>query len=336
MNNITHVSNDPDAYKQYKSTDQIQSSLYDINFNCDASLNHQNRAIVFVDSRIRNDNEEPNKYNVRLKKEYFDVICIELVRAVVPNSQYIINNSNNCFYFQDSEDQLHASCGQPYHRIQLPVGNFVIDEFSHNHDDKLETIRHLLEIALNSVNHHNTYSVSIDRSARTVTISQNTGSGIFNILFLNPVLPKNENSNKLNPLPRNMGDILGFKTTSNKTHKTSYTGEYNYDLRPFKYVVLNVNKADKDWHRLDSNTDPIQNAFAILYLDSRFSNFQICNDCDKIDKEVYRLHFNPPIRRLDRLNIDFTDGTGTPCDFHGINNTLTFEITSLSRQTDYH
>jgi hypothetical protein len=265
------------------------------------------------------------------------VITVELQMADVPSSNYNINEYNNVFYFQDSEEQLRATCGRPYHKIQIPIGNYPIA------DPCLDSIKSLLEQGLNAVDPANKYKITYDKNQGTITIMQTEGSGVFNILFQYPqccrteVKPSNTSNNSSNYMfPNNMGDVLGFKTDTNKTGHTSYTGEYMTDIRSDRYIILKVNAKDKNWGRIDSNHDPAQDALCVLTLDTRENNFHRMDNCDQIGSEKYKLSFNPPLPKMDRLNIEFLDPKGNAYNFRGRNNLLLFEITSLSRFSEYH
>ena len=247
----TRFAKSPLAYRQYAPDDPVQSSIYDYNMECDASLRYQNRAILFVDSRDRKIREEPSKYMLLLKKEYRDVISIELQRADIPNSNYIINEFNNNFYFQDSIEQEENGT---FHTIRLPIGNYPMD------DCVKDSVRSLLEQGLNAVNLDNKYEVVVDPNQNKVTITQLSGSAVFNIFFQFSKCCDDEPQGKNNPLPNHMGEILGFKCHENKINATTYMGENTFDLYPSRYIAVRV----QGWERIDSNRDSAQNAFVWL------------------------------------------------------------------------
>lgn len=319
---FTRFSKSPQAYKQYAPDDPVEKSIYDVNMECDASLRFQNRAILIVDSKDRSNREEPNKYTVKLNKSYRDVVSIELKNADIPNSDYIINENNNMFYFQDTQELIDTD---QYYQIQIPVGHYPAD------DPTLDSIRSLLEQALNLAG-PNTYTVTVDPNKMQFTITQTSGSGIFRILF---VFPKETEAcqagNGNNQLPSHIGEVLGFRTNANLKGNTTYTAPYVYNLRPSKYIVLRI----RNLERVDSNHTPVQDAFCILSVDTRFQNYQLCNNVDQLDNEVYQKDFNPPLGELDRLEIEFLDSNGKPVNFRGRNHFMTFEIVSLSRFSNY-
>ena len=109
-----------------------------------------------------------------------------------------------------------------------------------------------------------------------------------------------------------------------------------FDLFPAKYIIMRVNNKQTNWNRIDSNHDPADGAFVVIPIDTRLNNFQLSNNCDQIDNEIFKIHFNPPVPTLDRFNIEFLDEHGKPYNFRGRDHMLLFEITSLSRHSDYH
>lgn len=314
-------SKNDNAYNQFKPGDPIQSSLYDVTMECDAGLRYQNRAILVVDSKDRAINEEPNKYDLKLKKEYHDVISVELKKAYIPNSDYIINEHNNLFYFQDNSAQV-GRC--QYHKVELPIGNFPID------DPMCDSIRSLLEAGLNLVTPGIEYTVEVDPNTNLFTFTQVAGgSGIFNILFRVPKVSGDSSGHNI--LPSSMYEIIGFKPLDH-VGKAKYTAEYTYCLRPIRYIIMRI----KNLERVDSVSNHIQDSFCVLPLDTRVNNFMLSDNCDDLDNEVYQKDFNPPLGKLDRLNFEFLDSNGNPYNFRGKNHVLVFEIVSLSRHSNYH
>jgi len=318
---FTTFSKSVDAYKQYTPDDPIQNSIYDTTMECDAGLRDQNKIILLIDSKDRPHNEEPNKYSIKLKKVYKDVISVELVKANIPNSDYIINEHNNTFYFQDNAKQ-SGKCD--YNTLQLPIGNYPIC------DKTKDSIISLLQAGLNLVNSKNKYTVTVDWNTQQITIEQTSGSGVFNILFQAPkTAGKEASGNQL--LKNNMSKILGFKPIDH-IDKLSYTSEYAYDLKPARYITIRI----KGMERIDSPHDATQDAFCILSLESRKDSFLLSDECGiKIDKDEYTKFYNPPLGKLDRLDIEIFDADGHLMNFRGKDHYLLFEITSLTQFSKY-
>lgn len=317
----TPFSTNPVTYQQYQKNDPVKNSIYDVNMECDSSLRYQNRVTLVIDSKDRKINEEPHKYNLKLNKTYKDVVSIELKKAILPNSDYIINKYNNVFYFQDSDDMQALD---DYHQILLPIGDYLMD------DDSADSIRSLLEQGLNSTTPGNTYTVCLDPNTHLMTITQTAGSGVFNILLRYPKESCPDQSGN-NELPNHLGEILGFKPINHLNH-IKYTADYVFNLRPNRYLVVRI----QGWDRVDSNHSGVQDSFCILPLDTRLNNFMLSNNCDQLDNEIYQKDFNPPLGNLDRVNIEFLTQNGHPYNFRGRNHVLLFEVVSLARHSNYH
>lgn len=330
---FTRFAKSPLAYRQYAPDDPVQSSIYDTNMDCSATVDHKNSAILLVDSQDRRPNEEPNKYSLRLKKVYRDVVMMELETANIPNSDYILNENNRFFYFQDSESQVK---NDEFHTIALPLGNYFV------HHETEDSIRSLLEDALNAINPANEYEVAVNPPTKTIAITQLVGSGVFNILFRRPKESAcHENLNGDLELPNSMRQILGFRA-QNLTGSLSYMAPYRYNPMPYRYIVLHVNTrsgTNASFTRVDSNNDGAQNAFCIIPFDASLNGFLLgTNDTtfNQWSNESYRIYFNPPLQELDRLDIEFRTPDGKPFNFRGQDHFMVFEIQSLSRHQNYH
>lgn len=70
------------------------------------SINDIKEEYVLIDSRDRNfNNYSENNYKILLNKKYKNVIDIEFINAIVPNSQTLIHNNNNKLYFKESNNE---------------------------------------------------------------------------------------------------------------------------------------------------------------------------------------------------------------------------------------
>jgi len=323
---FTRFVKDPNAYMQYTKDDPVHSSLYDNNMDCKETLAHKNTAILHVDSRTRLDKEEPNKYTYRLGKTYKDVTRMELETADIPNSDYIINEYNNRFYFQDNETQEE---NDTYYTIKLPIGHYLAT----SGETGATTIQTLLQDGLNDATDDptNTYEVTVDNHTNLFTITQTAGTGIFNILFKRPTENKNQCLNGNLDLPRSIRQVLGFKNL-NLTDKISYTAPYCYNLMPHRYIILRI----RDLERVDSSLDSVQDCFCIIPFDVSLNRFTLSEAIFQYNAESLRYYFNPPKGELDRLHIEFMTPDGYPYNFRGKDHYMVWEITSLSRIQNYH
>lgn len=122
---------------------------------------------IVIDSRDRNIDLFPctENYQIYLTDEFKDVVSVELVKAMVPNSNYIINKYNNLIYFQEIEGVVL--------KATIPTGDY-------SADDLITAI----ETVLNDIG-DSTYKVYIDLPQQKFRISSDLSGGdhIFVLMF---------------------------------------------------------------------------------------------------------------------------------------------------------
>jgi len=98
-------------------------TFYDQKFSGNHLEGIQIEPVLAVDSKARNHTKypNPNYYDLQLNTTYKDVTKVELKFALIPNSGYVINKSNNLFYFQDRREQL-KQC--KYYQVEIPCGDW--------------------------------------------------------------------------------------------------------------------------------------------------------------------------------------------------------------------
>jgi len=62
---------------------------------------------------------EENDYQIELDEDINNIFSIELLHAIIPNSNYIINHSNNLLHFEENNQSLVAT---------IPIGNYTLSE----------------------------------------------------------------------------------------------------------------------------------------------------------------------------------------------------------------
>ena len=289
--------------------------------------NSTNPAILVIDSDDRNReiDEEPNKYTIKLEKQYKDVVSIELVFADVPNSGYVVQSSHNQFHFQETTTQ--ESDGT-YLTAEINEGNFPIDDTTGG-----ESVRGNLETALNAAGENGyTYTVSLNEYTNKITIAQDNGgdpSAVFNLLFLGK--SQNDRFNKMRKLykDRTIAPMIGFKR-ANYTGDTSYTAPMAYNLKVNKFISLFA-RAAEDLDRVDSTNSKVSGALCILPFDSSLNNFQHSKNCDSVDNDRYIKYFTEPVPSINEIDIEFRDMYGELFEFNGHNHVLIFEVMSQTR-----
>ena len=148
-----------------------------------------------------------------------------------------------------------------------------------------------------------------------------------------------------------IGDILGFKNSGNVGSVTPYSNSSNnYTIdnsQPYIYGSENIlivnNNAQNVQVSNNFNFDVGQ--YILLVCNNQalnqclnpngiayFYKFQLCGSPGTmmfntfVDNPIY---FNPPIKYIDSFNFQFVTALGDEFEFYGINNSMTFEITSI-------
>ena len=267
---------------------------------------------IVVDSRDRNHDDHPNSNNYRLDLERTinDIISIQLISAEVPKSEYVINANNNKIYFQETNLQVSNST---YLTTTLSVGNYTITELKTEIENKMG----LVGIA--------TYTVSIDSKTKTLTISSDlSGVDLFNFLFKGyNEIHGNNNNPRSTYLENSIGPVIGFSRVD-RTGSSNYTGNSQYNLDGEKYVMLHL----RNIPMIDGISDGVQNAYHKITFNTN-TNVQYYKEGDyQIVKKL-----NTPIQRLNELEISFRNYNNDLYDFHGLEHSLTFKITSIKSKT---
>lgn len=324
--------------------EELCSTIYDTQFGSNPVTGLRIQPVLAIDSKNRNlaKYPNPNRYEVVFKSPFKDVVKVELKFAMVPNSSYVINKTNNIFYFQDCAEQVR-NC--TYYQFLLPVGDWPADNLEG------PSIQSILEEGMNNVTCTGSkYAVTYCRYTRKFKISQVSGSGIFNIIFttglskvgehgtitrkkmgvddfLSEEIPVGDFQNKY--ITNSIGPVMGYKA-KNLTGKLDYISDNTLNLNRDRYVILRI----PGFERINSAGDALNGAFAVISAarittDFVFSRF----DVDPLNSETYTKYFNPPLPNLNKMTIEFYNCEGEPFDFNGHDNLLIFDVDSLTQQS---
>ena len=87
---------------------------------------------ILIDSKDRDISlYEENKYQIELDDPIRNIFSIELLNAIIPNSDYIINNSNNLLHFEENEEELKAT---------IPIGNYTLNDLGIEIQSQLNSV----------------------------------------------------------------------------------------------------------------------------------------------------------------------------------------------------
>lgn len=152
---------------------------------------------LLIDSRDRNTSIYPNPgdYQIDIPEQYRDVISVQLIKAMIPNSTYIITNNCNKIYFRESFYTILCA--------EVSPGDYNISEL-------LYALQHSMNIVGTSE-----YTLSLDKITHKVSIQSNLvgGDHIFDLLFCNSTekYGNGDTKKRIYP-PGSIGPKLGFST----------------------------------------------------------------------------------------------------------------------------
>ena len=264
---------------------------------------------IIIDSRDRDRTlyPKPNNYVIQLKSPIRDVVSLEMLQICIPKSEDLINDNNNQFTFQESQDQIDNGT---YVTASIPNGQYqLVDELCQ-----------ALTSAMNNASTTGaTYTVTADPLTNLVSITVTGGTGVLGVF----------NSSDGTYLPGNMSSNIGFGATNVKSTSGNLTSDGVYDIDGADYVVMELEGISNCM----GSSDTLDGCFAMIPL------------CDVLHGSIFHgrlndvgkcyVRFNPILPRLTKLHIKFRRPDGTLYDFGGRNHNFMFELKSKFKVMDY-
>ena len=183
----------PDSFTQM----QIPPNTYDVNIvhRDDPNVVYGNiEKRLIIDSRDRNYKNYPkaSNYIVKLNEQFKNITSIELSRAQIPQSGYIINNNNNVIHFKE---------GDECYKLEIPIGDYTIHQL----------VSQITASFCSYDGLSNKYMVTYNKSTGKITFST-SGTVPFELNFKGSVHLDNTHAGfkRLYP-PCSMGKLLGFE-----------------------------------------------------------------------------------------------------------------------------
>ena len=222
---------------------------------------------LLIDSRDRNyDNYNSNNYIIDLTSEIKNIFSIELINAIVPNSEYIVNLNNNILHIEETSGNIIE--------VEIPIGNYTKVELAQAIRDALNS-----NLSLSSTYNVLTEDVSIILNKIETTdenFIQYTGTNVENIF----------NNNLTNYWTSNLGTdnpsffIYDFKKpvlikeysfiSKNLNRPKDFNLEISNDLNTWNILQSVVNQTTSA-NRYKSYSFPNNNLF------TRYVKFTITN-----------------------------------------------------------
>lgn len=254
-----------------------------------------------IDSRDRNLGHfpVPSKYEIKLSEDIHDVQSVELLSFDVPFTKYLINSSNNTFYYKVGNDEF----------------NFSIDEGDY------ETVAELvteLNAKATDVSAPFTFSDLLKQKRIKLTTTNDV-----TLVCLGDEIQKN-NYPRLSPTYKSqLMKVLGL---SLRNHVISASSEYPFqhrvDLRKDKYMVMNLGQSSVNF----SENNSTHKSFAIIKKDELDNKYIDAN---------YKKFYNPPIPSMTTLRISFTDYNGQLYDFQNQDHMIELMFCCFKNQRKY-
>ena len=255
-----------------------------------------------IDSRDRNLSHfpDPSKYEIKLSEDIHDVQSVELLSFDVPFTKYLINSSNNTFYYKVGSDST--------------INEFSIDEGDY------ETVAELVT-ELNNKKGSAPFIFSELLKQKRIKLTTSTNN--VTLVCLGNEIQKN-NYPRLSPTYKSQ--LMKMLGLSLKNHEISTPSEYSFqhrvDLRKDKYMVMNLGQSSVNF----SENNSTHKSFAIIKKDELDNKYIDAN---------YKKFYNPPIPSMATLRISFTDYNGQLYDFQNQDHMIELMFCCFKNQRKY-
>lgn len=258
-----------------------------------------------IDSRDRNLSHfpDPNKYEIKLSEDIHDVQSVELLSFDVPFTKYLINSSNNTFYY----------------KIDAIEHEFSIDEGDYDSVAELVT-----ELNAKASTASAPFTFSELLKQKKIKITKNTDATI-TLVCLGDEIQKNNYPQLSRTYKSQLMKLLGL---SLKDHEISslinseYSFQYRVDMRKDKYMVMNLGQSSVNF----SENNPTHKSFAIIKKDDLENKYIDAN---------YKKYYNPPIPAMTTLRISFQDYDGQLYDFQNQDHMIELMFCCFKNQRKY-
>jgi|UniRef100_A0A6C0J527 hypothetical protein len=367
MNNFgrNHFTNVDQAYTHqlYKSANAhlydpqnpVSESIYDHTFKGSSKVSSKIDSLLVIDSSDRNTSKYPDTstYKIPLKNPYKDITSIELINADFPSTSYTINDYNNVIRYQQTVTQRNSiPPSSSYSEITLSPGNWpvfhstdtdicdiIVDQLVQN-DSAIQS--GLTDIEYTVTANEYTQQFNITKKVTNTTNADYDEYRVFNLLFNDgETLKYNDHQNniydesQLKYPPYSIAPIIGYMphnslrdAPSLSNQEMTHVSDMAYNLHYDRYLVLKI----RGLERVNSPTDAVDGAFAIINLDPSTYKFKFTKRFAGFDNEAYVKFFNPRLPSLNELDIQITDREGRPFLFNGGNHVLQFQISTSTAQ----
>lgn len=257
-----------------------------------------------ISSRDRNINIWPNQnlYEVHLDENVHDVISVELLKAKIPFTKYLINKYNSRLYF-DNEF------------IELEQGSYNnIDEFTTELQSKFIEKDILATITKNERTKKLKFEFNRDICLKFKGVETHDGYvNISNTLYKSTI-----------------GRILGFLQEDYECKANMlYTAPHCWNIVPDDDIIMKLNGTRSNY----GTSNATNGSFALLTNASRSENVSIISANSSSENHIKV--FNPPIATMQKIKLSFNDSDGHPYDFNNQDHYIELLFTCFKQTRKY-
>ena len=259
-------------------------------------LNYE-RTMLSIDSIDRDSSvyTSANEYSIRLRTPFKNIVEVRLLSIEVPASFYIFSAAagNTTLLIKET-----GTGWSGFRSIILPDGNYTLLELC-------DTLTGLFQ----TVTGRATYSVSLNLNTLRITIS-NSDAVPFRI------------DTKTGALPQGVFWGLGYCLGFNKGVYASGTGTMTApriaNINPYNYMILDLGDLN-----MVQEGEIMKGYFAKVPINvQNFNYIYLTPEC--CDYNV--AHFEPPLGKLEKINIKWRFHDGRLIDFNGFEHSFMLEI----------
>lgn len=253
-----------------------------------------------IDSRDRNYGHfpNPNEYQLKLSEDIHDVQSVELLSFDVPFTKYLINASNNTFFYKVGTGTEQS---------------FTIDEGDY------ETVGELVA-ELNSKKGGAPFNFTEVEKQSKIKLTDITSN--ITLLCVGDENMKNGYSQMSPSYKSQLMKLLGLSLENHEITSSEFTFPYKVDMRKDKYMIMNLGQSSVNF----SENNTTHKSFAIIKKDDLENKYVDSN---------YKKYYNPPIPSMATLKISFKDYNGQLYDFQNQDHMIELLFCCFKNQRKY-
>ena len=253
-----------------------------------------------IDSRDRNYGHfpNPNEYQLKLSEDIHDVQSVELLSFDVPFTKYLINASNNTFFYKVGTGTEQS---------------FTIDEGDY------ETVGDLVT-ELNSKKGGAPFNFTEVAKQSKIKLTSITSN--ITLLCVGDENMKNGYSQMSPSYKSQLMKLLGLSLENHEITSSEFTFPYKVDMRKDKYMIMNLGQSSVNF----SENNTTHKSFAIIKKDDLENKYVDSN---------YKKYYNPPIPSMATLKISFKDYNGQLYDFQNQDHMIELLFCCFKNQRKY-